>query len=49
MLDAQRTALGAIDEQAQSQGKIVAYLIRLYKALGGGWNPEAPTNTEISQ
>lgn len=37
VLDAQRSRLAAEDELAQSQGAIVNNLIRLYKALGGGW------------
>jgi NodT family efflux transporter outer membrane factor (OMF) lipoprotein len=38
VLDAQRTRLNAQDQLAQSEGLIVANLIRLYKALGGGWD-----------
>jgi outer membrane protein TolC len=40
------------DLQAQSQGQIVAALIRVYQALGGGWEtsrqiaPEAVTTIE---
>ena len=40
VLDAQRTRPGAQDELAQSEGQITTALVRLYKALGGGWNPE---------
>ena len=37
-LDAQRTQLAAEDQVAQSAGLIVSNLVRLYKALGGGWD-----------
>lgn len=42
LLDAQRTQL--VDQQAlqASDAEILANLVRLYKALGGGWDPEAP-------
>ena len=30
------------DQLAQSNGTVTANLIRLYKALGGGWQPEPP-------
>ena len=38
VLDAQRTQLDGQDRLAQSEGLIVANLVRLYKALGGGWD-----------
>ena len=37
VLDAERSLLSSEDELAQSEGKVTANLIRLYKALGGGW------------
>jgi len=40
VLDAQRTLQAFQDELAQSRGAVTADLIRLYKALGGGWTPE---------
>lgn len=42
VLDAQRSLLLLQDELAQSNGVVTANLVRLYKALGGGWqyNPE---------
>ena len=43
VLDAQRSLLSFQDQMAQSEGEIVANLVRLYKALGGGW---APMRTE---
>jgi len=30
------------DELAQSEGAVTSSLVRLYKALGGGWNPLVP-------
>jgi len=40
VLEAQRTLQSFQDESAQSRGAVTSNLIRLYKALGGGWNPE---------
>ena len=37
LLDAQRSLLSAQDELAQSSGTAASNLVRLYKALGGGW------------
>jgi NodT family efflux transporter outer membrane factor (OMF) lipoprotein len=37
VLDAERSLLSTEDELVQSQGKTITNLIRLYKALGGGW------------
>ena len=45
VLDAQRSRLGAEDELARSNGAILSNLIRIYKALGGGWTPE-PSKAE---
>jgi len=39
LLDAQRSLLSAQDELAQSSGAVTSNLVRLYKALGGGWQP----------
>jgi NodT family efflux transporter outer membrane factor (OMF) lipoprotein len=39
VLDAQRSLLSFDDAEAQSAGAVTADLIRLYKALGGGWEP----------
>lgn len=39
LLDAQRVLLDAEDYAATSAGEVVGDLIRLYKALGGGWDP----------
>ncbi|MDW7773618.1 MAG: efflux transporter outer membrane subunit [Desulfobulbaceae bacterium] len=38
VLDAQRSLLSFEDQLAQSDGTVTANLVRLYKALGGGWN-----------
>lgn len=37
VLDAQRSLLSFEDELAQSDGTVTSNLVRLYKALGGGW------------
>ncbi|WP_395665307.1 efflux transporter outer membrane subunit [Methylocella sp.] len=45
VLDAQRTMLRAMQEEAQSATSASLDLVQLYKALGGGWGasfPEAP-------
>jgi outer membrane protein TolC len=42
VLSADRTLLSAQDELAQSEGAVTSNLVRLYKALGGGWTPLAP-------
>jgi NodT family efflux transporter outer membrane factor (OMF) lipoprotein len=39
VVDAQRTYLSVKDNQATSKGAVVGDLVRLYKALGGGWTP----------
>ena len=42
VLDAQRSLLVIQDDLAQSTGAAASNLVRLYKALGGGWEPTAP-------
>jgi outer membrane protein TolC len=37
VLDAQRSLLSFEDQMAQSRGTALSDLVRLYKALGGGW------------
>lgn len=37
LLNAQRTLLSLQDQLATSEGEVTSNLIRLYKALGGGW------------
>lgn len=39
VLDAQRSLLILQDELNQSNGAVISNLVRLYKALGGGWKP----------
>jgi NodT family efflux transporter outer membrane factor (OMF) lipoprotein len=39
LLDTQRSLLVLQDELATSNGTVTANLVRLYKALGGGWEP----------
>jgi len=39
VLESQRALLTFQDQIAQSDGAITSHLIRLYKALGGGWKP----------
>ena len=39
VLDAERSLLSAQDQLAQSKGMIASNLIKLFKALGGGWTP----------
>lgn len=38
VLDAQRSLLSFQDQMAQSSGTVTSNLVRLYKALGGGWS-----------
>lgn len=42
VLDAERTLSGAQDALAASEGAVVAALIDLFRALGGGWQVEDP-------
>jgi len=41
VLDAQRSLLSFQDQVAVSEDEVASNLIRLYKALGGGWSPES--------
>ncbi len=40
VLEAQRSLLNLEDQSAESRGNVIADLVRLYKALGGGWAGE---------
>ena len=40
VLDAQRTYLSVKDNLSVSRGTVIADLVRLYKALGGGWESD---------
>ncbi|MFV2071649.1 MAG: efflux transporter outer membrane subunit [Thermoanaerobaculales bacterium] len=42
VLDTQRTLLLREDELAVAEGIVIGNLVRLYRALGGGWDPNAP-------
>jgi NodT family efflux transporter outer membrane factor (OMF) lipoprotein len=42
VLESQRSLLSFQDQLVQSEGAVTSNLIRLYKALGGGWTPEPP-------
>lgn len=46
VLDMQRSLAQQEDLLAESEGLVVQALIRLYKALGGGWNPDAAADGE---
>ncbi len=46
VLDTQRSLVSLQDQLATSEGEITSNLIRLYKALGGGWTSVAPTAIE---
>ena len=41
VLDTQRTLLVREDELAVAEGLVAGNLVRLYRALGGGWDPDA--------
>ena len=41
VLDMQRTLFLQQDKLAASRGQVVLSLIRIYKAIGGGWSPDA--------
>jgi NodT family efflux transporter outer membrane factor (OMF) lipoprotein len=41
VLDSERSLFLQQDQLAESEGLVVQSLIRLYKALGGGWAPDA--------
>lgn len=48
VLDSQRALFGAELEEAEAFGSHMVWLVRLYKALGGGWPPAAePLAEEI--
>jgi multidrug efflux system outer membrane protein len=40
VLDTQRSLLNRQDELAASEGLVIKNLVALYRALGGGWDPE---------
>jgi len=42
VLDTQRSLRNQQDDLAASEGLVIKNLISLYRALGGGWDPDAP-------
>lgn len=48
VLDSQRTLLGLEDQLASSRLELAQAQIQLYKALGGGWSPDATTPTSCA-
>jgi NodT family efflux transporter outer membrane factor (OMF) lipoprotein len=48
VLEAERSLLGFRDQLAQSDGAIITNLVKLYKALGGGWTALNPGEKEMS-
>lgn len=42
VLDTQRSLLTREDELAVAEGVVISNLVQLYRALGGGWDPDAP-------
>jgi outer membrane protein, multidrug efflux system len=46
VLEAERSLLTFRDQLAQSNGAVVTNLVKLYKALGGGWIPLIPVEQE---
>ncbi len=49
VLDTQRSLLNRQDELAVSEGAAISNLISLYRALGGGWDPEAPAEVTAGE
>ncbi|MEN8689754.1 MAG: TolC family protein [Desulfobacterales bacterium] len=48
VLIAQRSLLSLQDELARSEGTVTSNLVRLYKALGGGWKFQESTGSEMA-
>jgi multidrug efflux system outer membrane protein len=46
VLDAQRSLLSFQEQLAQNAGNVTSNLVRLYKALGGGWTSMAADEKE---
>jgi len=49
VLDTQQSLLTVQDKLATSDAEVTADLVRLYKALGGGWNPQAREMEKTSE
>jgi outer membrane protein, multidrug efflux system len=48
VLEAQRSLLSFQEQLAKSEGTVTSNLVRLYKALGGGWESMAPEERNIA-
>jgi multidrug efflux system outer membrane protein len=48
VLTTQRTLLSLQDSVATTQGNLSTDHVKLYKALGGGWEPTAPTEPSVN-
>ncbi len=48
VLEAQRSLLSFQDQLVQSEGTVTSNLVRLYKALGGGWTSMVPDGESIA-
>ena len=48
VLDAERSLLNFRDQLAQSDGSVATDLIKIYKAMGGGWTLLAPDEEKLS-
>lgn len=46
VLEAQKSLLSFEDQLAASDGAVTSNLIRLYKSLGGGWDPSPPATQQ---
>ncbi|MDH0648742.1 TolC family protein [Pseudomonas sp. GD03858] len=46
LLDAERERLSAEDAQAQGEVELYSGIVAIYKALGGGWQPEAVASAQ---
>ena len=49
LLDAQRSLLSFQDELSSSNGTVTSNLVRLYKALGGGWSVRETEQTTANR
>jgi len=49
VLDTQRSLFQQQDQLAASRGNVLQEVIRLYKALGGGWSPNPPQSPDPPQ
>jgi multidrug efflux system outer membrane protein len=48
VLETERSLLSFRNQLVQSEGSVVMNLVKLYKALGGGWAAEIPADTKAS-